>query len=127
MHKIDSTTPSKSFLKAISTPGITRSTTSTIAQLRLAHAPLNSYLKHFKRVDSARCPACSADNEDIAHYLLTCPSYAYERWALACQAKKNHKTMSLKMLLGDPKMVIPLANFIDATHRFGKHGEPLSI
>jgi ribonuclease HI len=55
MHKTDNSTPLKSFLKTISKPGITCNTASTILQLRLTHIPLNSYLKCFKRVDSARC------------------------------------------------------------------------
>ena len=123
MGNIDSTTPSKGFLKAISTLGVTRTAASTIAQLRISHIPLNSYLKRFKRVDSARCPACRADDETIAHYLLSCLTYAHERWALARQAKKNRKAMTIKTLLGDPKMTIPLANFIEATHRFRNPGE----
>jgi hypothetical protein len=80
--EIDSTTPSNKFLKTISTPGITRNAASIISQLRITHTPLNNYLKRFKRVDSARCPACRADDETISHYLLICPSYAHERWAL---------------------------------------------
>jgi hypothetical protein len=123
MHKIDGTTPSKSFLKAISNADITRSVASIITQLRLAHVPLNSYLKRFKRTDSARCPACGADDETISHYLLYCPSYAYERWTLARKAKKKRKAMTLGTLLGDPSLIAPLAKFIDATHRFEKRGE----
>ena len=123
MLKIDSSTPSKKFLGAISTPEITRSSASLIAQLRLSHIPLNGYLKRFKRTDSARCPACGADEETITHFLLLCPSYAHERWALARQVKKNKKRMSLDALLGDPSLIIPLANYINATHRFTEHGE----
>jgi ribonuclease HI len=123
MDLIDSTSPSKKFLKAISAPDISRNAASAIAQLRITHIPLNKYLKQFKRADNARCPACGTDEETIAHYLLLCPSYAYERWALARQAKKNHLTLTLKTLLGNAKMTAPLAKFIDATHRLSKHGE----
>ena len=123
MLKIDNSTPSKKFLGAISTQDITRSSASLISQLRLTHIPLNGYLKRFKRTDSARCPACGADEETITHFLLLCPSYAHERWALARQAKKNKKGMSLNALLGEPSLVIPLANYINATHRFTEHGE----
>jgi hypothetical protein len=123
MLKIDNSTLSKKFLRAISALEITRSSASLISQLRLTHILLNSYLKWFKRTDSARCPACGADEKTISHFLLLCPSYAHERWALARQAKKNKKGMSLVTLLGDPRMVIPLANYIDATHRFTIHSE----
>ena len=123
MLKINNSTPSKKFLGAISTTEITRSSASLISQLRLTHILLNSYLKRFKRTDSARCPACGADEETIIHFLLFCPSYAHERWALARQAKKNKKALSMDALLGDPSMVIPLANYIIATHRFTEHSE----
>ena len=74
-------------------------------------------------MDSARCPACGEDDETIQHFLLSCPSYGYERWALNQQARKLRKQLSLEMLLGDPNMIIPLANYIDATQRFKKPGE----
>jgi hypothetical protein len=61
--------------------------------------PLNSYLKWFKIVDSTRCPTCSADYKDIMHFLLLCPSYAYERWALIKQAEKCHKLLTLETIL----------------------------
>jgi len=118
MHQINSSTPSNKFLNAISLDKITRSTASLISQLRLTHTPLNSYLKRFKRIDSTRCPACRADKETIEHFLLFCLVYAYERWALACQVKKQRKTISIISLLGDPKLVIPLGNFINTTQRF---------
>jgi len=83
MHQIDTSTPSNKFLKAISTPNLSRRSTSLISQLRLTHIPLNSYLEQFKRADSARCPTCGADNKTIGHFLFDCPGYAHERWALA--------------------------------------------
>ena len=123
MLQIDSSTPSNKFLKAISSTNITRSTASLISQLRLTHIPLNSYLKRFKRVDSASCPACGAEDENIVHFLLFCPAYAHERWALARQVKKQRKTLSIETLLGDPNLVISLGNFVHATQRFTPHGE----
>ena len=79
-------------------------------------------------MDNARCPACGADVGTIEHFLLICPSYAYERWALAQQANKLKKSISMKTLLGTPEMTIPLAKFIDASGRF-KHSlaTPLQI
>ena len=123
MHKSDSSTPSNRFLKAISSENIMRSTASLISQLRLTHVPLNSYLKRFKRADSARCLACGADKETIEHFLLFCPIYTHERWALACQVKKQNKTLSIESLLGDPNLVILLGNFINTMERFMTHSE----
>ena len=114
---------STQFLKAISNPKLSRDMASKIAQLRLTHIPLNSYLKRIRRVDSARCPACGADEENITHYLLNCPSYAHERWALAQHARKERKAITVKVLLGDPKFILPLAAYIQAMGRFKQHGE----
>jgi len=57
-------------------------------------------------------------NETIAHFLLHCPMYAFERWALAKHAKKRHKEFTVETLLGDPELAIPLANYMDGTGRF---------
>ena len=122
-HKLDNTTPSKKFVKSISKEGIGRNAASRIAQFRLKHAPLNQYLKRIGKVDSAQCPACGENEETIEHYLLTCPNYAHERWALTQKAKKLRKQLTLETLLGDKNMIAPLANFIEATHRFSKPGE----
>ena len=96
----------------------TKYAASKIAQLRLRHIPLNGYLYRFKRTDKANCPACGVDVESVAHYLLNCPIYAHERWALARQVKKMRKNMTLETLLGEPKLAEPLANYIDSTERF---------
>ena len=123
---IDKTAPSKTFLRAMSNKELSREAASRIAQLRLSHAPVNHYLKRIGKVDSARCPACGADDETIQHFLLSCPSYEHERWALNQQARKLRKQLSLGTLLGDQNMILPLANYIDATHRFKNSGEQSS-
>jgi hypothetical protein len=114
-HLIDSSSPSKQFIELISNPKLPRQTTSLVMQLRIAHIPLNSYLHKFKRVDSPRCPACGQGKETVEHFLLHCPAYAHERWALekAIKTKPN-----LKTLLGDHKATHALKNYIKATHRF---------
>jgi len=118
MKRMDSSTPSPKFLKAISNPKLSRNAASRIVQLHLQHAPLNSYLHRFKRVDKASCLACGDEEENIAHFLLHCPSYAYERWSLEKQVHKKRKSMMLETLLGDPELIILPANFIDGTNRF---------
>jgi hypothetical protein len=107
---------------AISRADLSREAASRIAQLRLTHAPVNQYLKRIRKVDSARCPACGADKETIEHFLLSCLSYAHERWTLAQIVRKKKKYLTLETLLGNPDLVLPLANYIDATQRF-KIGE----
>jgi len=82
MLKIDNSTLSNKFIKLISNSDLSHNVASTIAQLRITHMPLNSYLKRCKRTGSSRCPACGAENESISHFLLICPSYAHERWLL---------------------------------------------
>jgi len=116
--RLDKTTPSDKFLKTISKEGLSRKAASRIAQFRLQHVPLNSYLYRFKRVDKPNCPACGEAEESIAHFLLTCPSYAFERWALARHVKKRRKHMTVESLLGCPDLATPLAKYIDSTGRF---------
>jgi hypothetical protein len=97
---------------------LSRNAASKIAQLRLRHIPLNEYLYRFERTDKANCPACGADVESVAHFLLKCPMYAHERWALARQVKRLRKNMTLETLLGQPELAAPLAKYIYITGRF---------
>jgi hypothetical protein len=41
-------------------------------------------------------------------------------------ARKQHKPLTLETLLGNTDMAVPLANYIDATHRFKQAGEQTS-
>jgi hypothetical protein len=91
----------------------------------LRHIPLNGYLKRIHKVDSARCPACGENEEDIEHFLMRCPNYAYKRWNLARLAVKKHKPLTTEIILGDKDFVIPLAMYIQATGRFKLPGEPV--
>jgi hypothetical protein len=63
--RIDTLAPSKTFLKTVSQNELSRADASQIAQLRLAHIPLNQYLKKIRKVDSVRCPACGYERETI--------------------------------------------------------------
>jgi hypothetical protein len=85
--------------------------------------PLNTYLKRIGRVSSTRCPACRAEEETIKHFLLDCPNYAHERWALTRQACKLRKRLTMETVLGEQSMIGPLASYINATHRFAQNGE----
>jgi hypothetical protein len=89
---------------------------SLIFQLRVGHAPLNSYLHRFKKVDSDRCPACSDPHETAEHFLIDCPNYAHERWSLT--TRTNRARLSSIDLLSNLKTIIPVINYIEATERF---------
>jgi ribonuclease HI len=121
--KIDESTPSGKFLKSISNPKLSRVAASRIAQIRLRHFLLNSYLKRINRSDNAWCPACGEDEESIEHFLLRCPSYAHERWTLTQFASRKRKLFTIKTLLGDLQFTIPLASYIQVTGRFTIPGE----
>jgi len=121
--QLDDSAPSNKFLKPISHKDVGRKTASTISQLRIAHVPLNTYLYKIGKIPSSRCPACNNPKEDPAHFLLACPAYAHERWALSRSLRKLKKALTLKSLLGDPTCAAPLAKFIKATHRFDTRGE----
>jgi hypothetical protein len=120
---INKSTPSTRFINAISTKEISRKMASHISQFRLSHTPVNQFLKRIGKVDEARCPACGKEEEMIEHYLLECPSHAHERWALNRQARKLRKQLTMRTLLGEKEMVIPLAKYIEAMNRFPKSGE----
>ncbi len=82
----------------------------------ITHVPLNSYLHKFKWVDNPRCPACRERDKTVEHYLLLCPGYAHKHWAIEEHLKRKP---DLRTLLGDPKAMLMLKNYIEATHRFG--------
>ena len=118
MLKIDSTIPSAKLLKMLSNTKLSQVAASRLAQLRLQHFPLNKYLHRFKRTDKPNCPACGNDKETIAHFLLHYMKYAFERWALAQQVRKRKKELTIEILLGDPELALPLANYIKGTGHF---------
>ena len=69
----------------------------------------------------ARCPACGHLKEDARHFFIDCPMYTHERWTLLNHCKTRNP--SLKHLLNAKKLVIPIANFIQATGRFEQGAE----
>jgi ribonuclease HI len=107
---------SKKFLDLISDHRLPKHIASLIFQLRVGHAPLNGYLHRFGKIESARCPACGEARETTEHFILRCPKYAHERWALLRHVRDN--TPRLEHIMANPKLIIPLMNYIDATERF---------
>lgn len=116
--KIDKNTPSPHFLRSISNTNILRKAASIITQLVTGHIPLNEYLYRFKLINSTRCPACGTGSESVRHFLLQCPSYAHERWLLVKHLKKKNLELTINNLLGNTEAIVPLTNYINATHRF---------
>jgi len=110
---------SQKFLSLISNCRIPRKMASLIFQLWTGHAPLNSYLHRFQKVDSARCLACSDQHETVEHFLPHCPKYAHECWPLL--ARHNRTMPSAIDLLSNQKSLPSLINFIEATERFQDH------
>jgi hypothetical protein len=107
---------SKKFLALISNHRLEKKMSSTIFQLRVGHVPLNAYLFRFGITESAQCPACGEAREMADHFVLRCPKYALERWALLRHIKDA--TPKLEDVLSNPKLIMPVANFIAATERF---------
>ena len=111
------------YLKYISIPEILRVMASRIFQLRVGHAPLNHYLHKFKKIDSPRCPACGYPKETVEHFLIHCPKYAHERWPLRNRFRGGLPKLS--KMLTNPKLLMPIVNFIEATQRFSLPTDPL--
>ena len=107
---------SQKYLKYISSGSITRKAASTIFQLRVGHAPLNAYLHRFKKINSPQCPACGDPFETPEHFLLQCPSHAHERWPILNQTRGRPPRIT--KLLSSSKLLVPLANYLEATGRF---------
>ena len=108
--------PSNKYIKLISNDRLSRSDASRIFQLRTGHVPLNVYLERIKRAEKASCPACGHPRENMQHYIFDCPSYSHERWAMLKQCSKREPKM--KDVLNCAEMVLPIANYIQATGRF---------
>ena len=118
MIKIDNKTPSAHFLRIISNANLSRRSASLVTQIILEHIPLNEYLKRFKLVDNARCPACGCGAETVRHFVLECPIYAHERWILEKWCRKRNKALMLENLLDNEEAIAPLTNYIHASLRF---------
>lgn len=107
---------SQRYIEYISNADLSRNSASMVFQLRVGHAPLNHYLYRFKKVDSVRCPACSHLKETPEHFLLHCPKYVHECWPIL--STLGGRPPKLAKLLSSPKLLLPLANFIEATEQF---------
>ena len=101
---------SQKFLTLTSDHRISRNMASLIFQLRTGHAPLNEYLHHFKKIDSANCLVCSDQHKTAEHFLLNCPKHTHKHWPL--QVRCNRTILSFTDLLSNSKLILPLINYI---------------
>ena len=115
-QKIDSSLPSRRYIKLISNPKLSRADASKVFQIRTGHVPLNAYLFRFKRKESAQCPACGADKETPQHFLLECPAYAQERRKIG--PKKGELELKFADVVSNGRKIIALAHYIKGTRRF---------
>ena len=113
---IDSSLPSRRFIKLISNNKISRADASKMFQLRTGHIPLNAYLFRFKRKENAQCPACGAQKETPQHFLLECPAYTRERRKIG--PKKGELETKFAEIVSSEKRVVALAHYMKATGRF---------
>ena len=114
--KIDNCTPSAHLLWSTSITDILCRLASLITQLCITHIPLNKFLTRINKVDTAQCPAFGMSSETIAHFLLECPGYMHERWTLEVRLMKKGRAMTVEDILGNTDTMIPLVNFIEASH-----------
>ena len=63
-------------------------------------------------------PCLRAETKTVRHFLLECPGYAHEQWALEKQLSRRKKEMTLENILGDAEAIVPLTNYINASYRF---------
>jgi ribonuclease HI len=93
----------------------TRKSASLLAQMRTGHCGLNLYLKRFKKTPSAYCK-CQYQRETVQHFLLECREYKTQRDAL--RRTVGSGKMKMQILLGDPKYIKHIVNYVEDTKRF---------
>jgi hypothetical protein len=83
--------------------------------MRIGHASLNQYLYRFNIVTEPQCQ-CGQAKETVAHYLLRCSEYDEQREAL--RKRVGVDGMKVEKLLGDPKKIKAVMEYVEKTERF---------
>ncbi|KZV97556.1 hypothetical protein EXIGLDRAFT_607946 [Exidia glandulosa HHB12029] len=97
---------------------------SALVQLRIGHAPLNKHLHRINCAESAACDACNAPAESVRHFVMECPAYAEERWAMRLRLRRE--SQSLSRILFAESGVNELAKYVARTGRFrSTHSAPI--
>ncbi|KIM27278.1 hypothetical protein M408DRAFT_71511, partial [Serendipita vermifera MAFF 305830] len=87
-----------------------------LTQIRTNHLPLNTYLHRIKKIDNPACQRCLESDEDLRHFLFTCPAYRGARLKLQRALKRSSE--NLEILLADEKGVKHLLTYVHETGRF---------
>ena len=122
MKHTDPSSPSTSYVKAIST--LPRKSTSMIMQLRTGHIPLAKYLHCIRKILSLTCPACQQSDETVCHFILHCP--AYERARQSLRYNIGRGTIDINRLLTKLKPMKALVKYVAETRRFSRDVDTLS-
>ena len=110
--------PFSAFLNSIHS--LNRMQTSITLQIRCGHFPLNRYLHKISKVDSDKCQACSAQQEDtppetINHFIFECPAHEAARNELADRIGINH--FQLSDLMNNTDRIKALVSFVNRSGR----------
>lgn len=92
-----------------------RKTSSRVFQCRTGHAHIGSYYDYFEILEPRGCGAFQTRN----HILLRCNLYAEHRHLL----RDDKGNLDIQKILGTPKGILRLAEFISATGAFSKPNE----
>ncbi|KIK80153.1 hypothetical protein PAXRUDRAFT_159409 [Paxillus rubicundulus Ve08.2h10] len=90
--------------------------TSLLVWLRTKHSSLNSHLWKITKSDTLDCPHCLGINEDMIHFLLSCPHYACECHQFLSQL--HQRVTHIPFLLSNSKGARLVLNYIDHTGHF---------
>ena len=88
---------------------------ANLIRLRTGHCRLNSYLNRHNIIEDPSCE-CGRGIETVKHFLLHCKKYEEERKELKKAVKERN--MRLENLLGDPKLVRHMLEYVEKTGRF---------
>ena len=88
---------------------------SNLIRLRTGHCRLNSYLSRRNIIEDPTCD-CGRGVETVKHFLLLCKKYEGPRNEL--KKKVGGRNMRTEILLGDPKLVKDMLEFVENTGRF---------
>ena len=113
IEHIDSSLPSKTFLKLIAP--LPRNQAALLTQLRTGHVPLAKHLHCISKADSPICPCCREHEETVEHYLIHCPAHSTARQTLHIF---GHDTRDRTKLLSKPELMGPLFRFAAETGQF---------
>lgn len=112
-HSIDPNILHRSFVKLTKT--YPKRLTGLLMCLRTRHAPLNEHLHRINKSPTSSCPHCPNVNENVHHFLITCPHYHHERHTLI--RALGRKATSIPHLLTNEEAIPHLTRYVNATGR----------